>query len=209
MRRFPVTKILAALKRRLRSRMISSAADVSDETPQDSGENFVPAGRDLKPDKIADGSASSEAAQQTMQIPALEAAALAAALEERKAAQAIRQTMQNSGDMPQDSDMEFWEKPSGISKMTITDIFGPQARQIMSENGKEPDSPLSLRYRKPDSRKRPALRFPTDAGQNRIRRQSRTAAKRQKIRISSASGPEDIAASRSQTESIYIPIDRP
>ena len=108
MRRFPVTKILAALKTAKITDDISTA-DVSDETPQDSGENR-PSGRDLKPDKIADGSASSEAAQQTMQIPALEAAALAAALEERNAAQAIRQTMQNSGDMPQDSDMEFWGK---------------------------------------------------------------------------------------------------
>ncbi len=180
-----------------------SAADVSDETPQDSVENR-PAGRDLKPDKIADGSASSEAAQQTMQIPALEAAALAAALEERKAAQEIRQTMQNSGDMPQDSDMEFWEKPSGISKMTITDIFGPEARQIMSENGKEPDSPIPeiQETGQPKAAGAPISDGCRTESDSETKPNSGEATENPDIL---SIRPEDIAASRSQTESIYIP----
>ena len=67
--------------------------------------------------------------------------------------------MQNSGDMPQDSDMEFWEKPSGISKMTIQIFSVLKPVKSCRKNGEKGPIPLSLRYRKPDSRKRPAADF--------------------------------------------------
>lgn len=31
-----------------------------------------------------------------------------------------------------DGDTSFWERPDGVKKMTITDIFGPEARKILN-----------------------------------------------------------------------------
>lgn len=119
-----------------------------------SGEDSAP---DLsRSDAIASGSASSEAAQQTIQIPAAEAAEMAAALAAEKAAQSqdldnspgntpSGQTGRNgesaySTDSPESGD--FWKKSYDSSKMTITDIFGPEARKIIAE-GKSQSSGIS------------------------------------------------------------------
>lgn len=141
-------------------------------------------------DAVADGSASSEAAQQTVQIPALEARELAAALAERKAAQeASRQIYEDNSD-EQNVSAEFWEKPSGVSKMTITDIFGPEARKVIEEGKKDfSDDP----EKHAQTSQHTAAAETKDSGNN-----------PQDSSILSIQ-PEDIAPSRSQTESIFIP----
>lgn len=39
----------------------------------------------------------------------------------------------DDNDSGKDNDTSFWERPDGIKKMTITDIFGPEARKILNQ----------------------------------------------------------------------------
>ena len=122
-----------------------------------------------------------------MQIPALEAKELAAALAERKAAQEAGRRMYENGQENQDVPEKFWEKPSGVSKMTITDIFGPEARKIMEEGRKKP----------------------SDGSAKHTGNSSKTAETSPEDSSILSIQPEDIAPSQSQTESIYIPAADP
>ena len=99
-----------------------------------------------------------EAAQQTMQIPAATAEALAAMIAAKTArSQADMEDSPDAKDSDNlkesgtgerqpsgisdrgtiELDSNFWEISDDISKMTITDIFGPDAHRIIEEGRKQ------------------------------------------------------------------------
>lgn len=112
---------------------ILTVKDTPEEIPADTVSDIenpsaAAPSRDFDPDQVADGSTSSEAAQQTVQVPAPEAEIQAAAFAARKAAEETAERVEQ-----QNIPLEFWERPAGVKKMTITDIFGPDAYKIIEE----------------------------------------------------------------------------
>lgn len=213
----------------------TAADNTSSDTNSRTSSNAAGVSRDLKPDDIADGSASSEAVQQTMQIPAAAAAALASAI--------AAKTETSSADAERGSsemDPTFWEISDDISKMTITDIFGPDAHKIIEEGRKQSAANAAATAQKPDGSSPSAGTAPQEEKQS-AANSTPTADPARTVDLtadlasdSSASGtsenasnaskadetasedslildirPEDIAASKAQTDSIQIPVVDP
>ncbi len=84
---------------------------------------------------------SSEAAQQTRQLPISEAESLTAKMKSQPEMMQSQDGFShepNGFDTAEPTDADsgnFWNKPDGVSKMTITDIFGPDAHRIIEEKG--------------------------------------------------------------------------
>ena len=53
-------------------------------------------------------------------------------VDDKDKTETIRGTSDDNSDGA-DGDTSFWERPDGVKKMTITDIFGPEARKILNQ----------------------------------------------------------------------------
>ena len=53
-------------------------------------------------------------------------------VDDKDKTETIRGTSDDNSDGT-DGDTSFWERPDGVKKMTITDIFGPEARKILNQ----------------------------------------------------------------------------
>ncbi len=162
-----------------------------------------------------------------MQIPAATAEAMAAAIAEKNA-------RLQAGMKPQISDMpvenqdqsSFWDISDDISKMTITDIFGPEAHKIIEEGQKNGanaavSAPNTVNSPQPASDE--AQLKNRDSHQISQSEAQREAPSESAVSDSSVTTdkahfkdslildirPEDIAASKAQTDSIQMPAVDP